>query len=159
MNRTLIIAAIFIGFAVYMLKQPSTLASEVLKVENQDEYSASTETVGGRCYEKKCLTVYVAPWCPACKGLKPTIVALREALVDEGVDVKVVVGNDSPKNTTAYAKTYPFPVYLDANSSFYNKAGIRGVPNFIVTNREGGIINKLAGGYEDVGAMRTALNL
>ena len=158
MNKLIILMAIaVIGY--FTLGRPDTLESEVLNLQNQDAYSETSATVGGRCYEEKCLTIYVAPWCPACRSLKPTIVSLTEELQAEGFDVKVVVGNDSQEATVKYAKSYPFPVYLDADSSFYKKANQRGVPFFLVTDKKGNITKKLAGGAANVKVMRNELEI
>lgn len=160
MNKiTLVITGIIFGIGYLTFGQNATLESEVLNLQNQDAYAESSATVGGQCYEDKCLTIYVAPWCPACKSLKPTITSLTQELQAEGLDVKVVVGNDSQKATEEYAKGYPFPVYLDADAKFYKKANQRGVPFFLVTDRKGKITNKMAGGIPNVKAMRDKLEI
>ena len=158
MYKLITIMAIVV-IAYLTLGRSTTLDSQVLNLQNQDTYAESSSTVGGRCYEEKCLTIYVAPWCPACRSLKPTIVALTEELQAEGMDVKLVVGNDSQEDTIKYAKKYPFPVYLDADASFYKKAKQRGVPFFLVTDKKGKITEKLAGGMANVRAMHDKLKI
>jgi thiol-disulfide isomerase/thioredoxin len=158
MNK--IIALALVGMiAFFVLGKNPDMPSANLDVHNQDEFSSVSGAVGGRCSSKKCLTVYVAPWCPACKALKPTIISMRDELEAEGVEVKVIVGNDSLKATKKYASTYPFPTLLDPDSAFYKKAKKRGVPFFMVSNSKGKVTDDLTGGTTNVQAMRDKLNL
>ncbi len=161
MNKIiLIIAGLVCGFIFLTFGKPTILASEELSLQNQDAYAETSGTVGGRCFDgDKCLTIYVAPWCPVCTRLKPTIISLTQELKADGFDVKVIVGNDSQKATEAYAKDFPFPVYLDAESRFYKKVKQRGVPFFLVSNKKGQVINKMAGGIPNVRAMRDKLEI
>ncbi|MGH1541037.1 MAG: peroxiredoxin family protein [Arenicella sp.] len=116
-------------------------------------------SVGGICGFSKCLTVYVAPWCPACRSLHPTIVSLIEELRDEGITAQLIVGKDAVEKVKKYAKTYPFPVLLDADGSYFQLAKLKAVPTFIVTDTSGDIINKVNGGYASVHMMRDKLKI
>lgn len=61
-----------------------------LTVYGQDEYGSIDGKAGGKCPEPKCLTIYVAHWCPYCTKAKPMIVKLTEELRSEGVEVNVI---------------------------------------------------------------------
>lgn len=158
MNK-LIALAVVAMIAFFVLGKNPDMPREVLEVHNQDEFSSVSGNVGGRCASRKCLTVYVAPWCPVCKALKPTIISMRDELEAEGVEVNVIVGNDSLKATKEYASAYPFPTLLDADSKFYRKAKKKGVPFFLVSNNKGKIINDITGGAKSVSVMRDKLDL
>lgn len=158
MNKPIALVAIAI-IAYLVFGRADTLESGILKVQNRGEFDVATATVGGNCYQERCLTIYVAPWCPACQKAKKTIVSLTKELQKEGVDVKVIVGTDSPEATVKYAKGYPFPVYLDADSSFYKKADQPGVPFYLVTDKNGKITNSEIGGYLNVKVMREKLEI
>ncbi len=158
MNKTIVLL-VGVVIAIFIFGKSEKMPSAVLELHNQDEYSSMDGSIGGRCPEKQCLTVYVVPWCPACKSLKPTIISLTEELQSEGIDVKVIVGKDTLKTTKKYASSYPFPVLLDPKGNFYNKAKQRGVPFFLVSNKKGNITNKIVGGYPNVSAMRDKLEL
>ncbi len=158
MNK--IIALVVVGMiAFFILGANPDMPYANLDVHNQDEFSSVSGKLGGRCTLKKCLTVYVAPWCPACKKLKPTIISLKDKLESEGMEVKVIVGKDSLAKTKKYASTYPFPTLLDADGAFYDKAKRSGVPFFLVSNNKGKIVNSLTGGIADVRSMRNKLDL
>lgn len=158
MNK--IIALAVVGMiAFFVLGKNPDMPSETLEVHNQDEFSSVSGNIGGRCGSKKCLTVYVAPWCPACKTLKPTIISMKKEVEAEGVEVRIIVGQDSQKATEKYASSYPFPTLLDADGKFFKKAKQKGVPFFLVSNSKGKVISELAGGTNNVQAMRDKLDL
>lgn len=152
------IAAI-IAYFLFTIDSPKDMPEHQLAIYGQDEYGPLDGNIGGRCFEEKCLTIYVAPWCPQCKRAQPMILKLTKELRAEGVNVSVVVGSDSLKAVKDYAKNYPFPVLLDADKSFYNKTKQNGVPFFISSNQKGKIIQSQAGFYNQVSEMRKRLEL
>ena len=158
MNKLIIISIIAV-IAFFVFKKESTMPQHQLSVYGQDEYGSIDGNIGGKCIEAKCLTIYVAPWCPQCARAKPMILELTEVLRAEGVDVSVVVGYDQAEAVEAYAKRYPFPVLLDADKSFFDKTGLRGVPFFISSNNEGKIIQSFSGFNFSVADMRSRLKL
>lgn len=158
MNKLIIFSLVAIA-AFFFFKKSDDMPQQLLTVYGQDEYGSVDGNVGGKCIESKCLTIYVAPWCPQCARAKPMILKLTEELRAEGVEVAVVVGSDSQKAVEDYAKKYPFPVLLDADKSFYSKTGLRGVPFFISSNNEGKIIQSVAGFNNNVADMRSRLEL
>lgn len=143
----------------FIFSSTDQMPTEALEVHNQDEYSSLSNMAGGRCSSEKCLTIYVAPWCPACKKLNPMILSLREELLAENIDVTIIVGQDSIKKTKDYADKYKFPVLLDPKGKFFTKADQRGVPFFIASNLKGEITAKISGGHSSVAVMRKELEL
>ena len=108
--------------------------------------------------EDTCLIVYLAPWCPACKEIRPTAVELAEELAGENVDVAFVIGSDSSENCEAYAEGLPGEIHLDPDSSFTKKVNVRSFPTFIV--RQGWRTVKMqAGGIPQKDVMRRMLGL
>jgi thiol-disulfide isomerase/thioredoxin len=158
MNKLIALAVVGM-VAFFILGENPDMPHETLKVHNQDEFSSVSGKLGGRCATKKCLTIYVAPWCPACKQLKPTIISLKNQLEIEGMEVKVIVGNDSQKATEKYASDYPFATLLDANGKFFKKTKMKGVPFFLVSNSKGKVISEMTGGSTNIITMRKKLDL
>lgn len=158
MNKLIALAVVGMVMFFILGKNPD-MPRETLEVHNQDEFSSVSGKLGGRCATKKCLTVYVAPWCPACKKLKPTIISMKNQLEIEGMEVKVIVGQDSLKATKKYASAYPFPTLLDAEGDYFNKSKKKGVPFFLVSDSKGEIVSDLTGGSTSVKAMRKKLDL
>ncbi len=135
-------------------KMPSEMLPEYTRgVKTADSY------VGGRCLQDRCLTIVVAPWCPACQRAKPTIEGLREQLESEGRPVSLVIAMDKPEALEREAATFEKPVVLDVAGRFYKRAKVKGVPYFAVTNRKGEVLEKLSGAYPDVALMRQQLGI
>jgi len=153
------IIIIFTLVLFFVITRPSTLPSGVLSVYDRNASVQSADTVGGACITEKCLIVYIAPWCPTCRRITPTIIALVSEMEKEGITVTLVVGKDKPKNIIAYANKFPFPVLTDANGSYFSKAELIGVPYFAVTNRKGEVLNDYFGGYTSVSAFRNELEI
>jgi thiol-disulfide isomerase/thioredoxin len=158
MNKLIALAVVGMVMLFILGKNPD-MPRGTLEVYNQDEFSSVSGTLGGRCASEKCLTVYVAPWCPACKKLKPTIISLKNQLEIEGMEVKIVVGKDSQKATEKYASTYPFATLLDADGKFFKNSRQKAVPFFLVSNNKGKVIRELSGGTTNMVALRKKLNL
>ena len=63
MNK-LIIFSICAVIAFFFFKKDDNMPQQQLTVYGQDEYGSIDGMIGGKCLEEKCLTIYVAPWCP-----------------------------------------------------------------------------------------------
>lgn len=148
-----------IAFVVSIGMQPNLIPMKTLTVHDISASSVNTMTVGDNCYAEKCLIVYVAPWCPICHKVSPTIKSLVKQLEAEGVSATVIVGKDRASAVTAYADTFPFPVLLDANGGFYNSANLKGVPYYAVINSNAEIVNDFYGGYSTVNQFRDKLKI
>jgi hypothetical protein len=93
------------------------------------------------CPTRKCLTAYVAPWCPHCREATPAIIALRDYLKPRGVTTRVIVGLDKPKAVRDYAATFGPDTILDPAGTL--QPG--GVPHFYVTDDTGALIKDVPG--------------
>lgn len=143
----------------YWLNRPADMPVSFLDRYQGAKRIDKSSMVGGACLTERCLTVYVAPWCPACKQLTPVIDDLAKELKEEGISVAIIVGNDSLPKVQAYAKKYSTPVYEDALGTYYRAIGVKAVPYFAVTNRKGKIVNTMLGGYLSVASMRSQLEI
>lgn len=90
----------------------------------------------------KCLTVYVAPWCPHCREATSTIVELRAWLAARGVRTRVIVGKDSAEAVEDYARAFGDGAETDPEGAQLPAAG---VPNFQVTAANGSVLAEMAG--------------
>lgn len=104
------------------------------------------ETYMPDCATPKCLTVIVAPWCPHCRTVTGVLAAMRDWLPKHGVDMRIVVGDDSEESVRDYAKSFG-PATLVDPSSIFKIAG--GVPAFLVSTNGGAVIRKENGALED----------
>ncbi len=156
MWKYIVALALVVG-GVFLFRS-SKLPQEYLPSYHQGTQENSVR-VGGNCLQDKCLTIYVAPWCRVCLQMHGTLVSMGQQLEGEGVRVQVVAGMDKQPALIRYAQTFDQPVLLDVQGAFKKKASVKGVPYFVVTNRKGEILKAVAGGYNDVGVMRSKLDL
>lgn len=101
------------------------------------------ETFLPDCPKAKCLNVYVAPWCPACRKATGTIQALQAHLAGKGVPVRVIVGADEEGRCRDYAASFGDKALLDPEKRW--QPG--GVPHFTVSDENGGIVLDEGGAY------------
>ena len=117
------------------------------------------KVIADNCLADECLIVYVSPWCPTCKKIRPTIIALVETLRKEGKSASLIVGKDKANRVTAYAKNFPFPIIEDPTGIYWKEMKMAGVPYFAVINNKGKILKDHFGGYTSVEAFRRKLEI
>ena len=93
------------------------------------------------CPTDKCLTVLVAPWCGVCHAVTPDIVRLRRWLDKQGVSSRVVVGLADIDQIRQFAALYGPDALLDPGRAM----NARGVPLFLVSDRQGRVTRRLEG--------------
>lgn len=94
-----------------------------------------------RCPTTRCLTVYVAPWCPACRKAIPLIKDMRSRLQARQVAVRVVVGADRDGSLREAAATYGPDTLLDER----NAVDLHSFPSFLVSDSSGAILAHQSG--------------
>ena len=117
--------------------------------------AAGKETFLPSCAKPKCLTVYVAPWCPACRSATGVIKGLQSHLAGAGVDVRVVVGADDEVKVRAYAAEFGDKTLLDPEKRW----SVGGVPHFLVSDQDGGVHAKQAGAWAGISPAEFASRL
>ena len=149
-----------VAFSVYfVVMRPSTMPEAELVVFSDQQKSDAVKAVGGYCDDEKCLTIYVAPWCGACRRAHTMILSLVDQLEAEGVRADVVLGMDDTEALVEYAKTFPFSVTFDEKGQYFNQLSARGVPYFAATNEYGKVMNSRSGASNSVVQMRKVLDL
>ena len=108
------------------------------------------------CEAKKCVTVYVAPWCPHCRNVTADVVAMRSYLKPLGVDVHIIVGMDEPAAIEEYARSFGPQTMLDPDKAAEPPGG---VPNFDISDDSGGVLRRQAGAREGIGGEALAKSL
>ena len=104
------------------------------------------------------VALYLAPWCPACAELRPTLTDLADDLIEEGMSVTFVVGNDSLERCKDYAEGLPGKVHFDSRGAFSDSARVKAFPTLLVM-KDGRVIKQLAGGYPEKAVLRQNLGL
>lgn len=98
------------------------------------------------CPAQKCVTVYVAPWCPHCRAATPGLLGLRDRLKAKGIALRFVVGQDNPAAVKSYAAALGPDTFLDPNGRM-SAAG--GVPHIFVSDAHGRVERDFAGVPKD----------
>ena len=98
------------------------------------------------CPTKRCLTVYVAPWCGFCRRSTPMFKKLKESLRWRMVTTRIVVGMDKESAVRGYAREFGGDTLLD----FEGALSPRGVPHLFLTDRTGTVIRSRAGAPESL---------
>lgn len=123
------------------------------------------------CLQKqRCVVVYLTPWCPHCRTLKPVVVELHRIIQEQVplVGFKVVVGKDSQKSLKDFAAAFgsSIDVHFDPSGAFFRNAGGSGVPAWFVWDDQGVLVKSMAGRprisaspHDVLGFMRTVLQL
>lgn len=141
-SRGAVLGALGLAAAAALLFAFSPTAGSALPRRSLPRLAGKDPLALAECSAKKCLTVYVAPWCGYCRAGTPAIVALREHLRAHDVAVRVVVGMDKEENVRAYAKEFGPETALDPGGA----VGVQGgVPHFYVSDGSGRILNEIAG--------------
>lgn len=95
---------------------------------------ASSDPVGECQAESKCLTIYLAPWCPACHAyIKNQHSQVVAAAKEKGVGILLVSGGDEAEKVREYAKTLGRTAATDETDSFRTRNRINFFPFFILS--------------------------
>ena len=106
---------------------------------------ASPDDIPGNTCEgrERCVSVYMAPWCPYCKTAVPTVQSLLKKTRHGGkTGVRVIVGmGHNPGDSEKMAKGIASGgVILDDSTELAQKLNVRGVPAFQVLDKEGTVL-------------------
>ena len=97
----------------------------------------------GSCSARRCLTVFVAPWCGHCRNAAHMIQSLGQDMRWKGVKTRVVVCQDAPKKMDEYSRQFGLNALVD------DPQAIRGlaVPLFVVSDQQGNVLRTHPGEF------------
>jgi hypothetical protein len=141
-----IAGAVFAVGAALFRSRPRLAPADLPLVGPDGPVAASTRSID-RCEGANgCLIVYVAPWCGPCKQSLPGDVALADFLKREkGVETTFVVGMDKAPACAEMVRKIGREAFVDESGAWAKKMGVRGVPHFLVTDRDGRVKKRQAG--------------
>jgi hypothetical protein len=134
--------------AALWLRRPTSIATAgtTLKVVAADGRQTGDRREVGRCASgRKCLVVYVAPWCGPCRSSLAGDAALADHLRSKGIETTFVVGMDQPDRCAEMVRALGRDAVIDPDGSWAKKAGVRGVPHFLVVDAVGSVTRRQAG--------------
>ena len=136
MNRLVLVIVIAGAFFLFQHFQEQKLATA--RQAYQRGLSAQTDNCSGK---KFCAVIYVAPWCPACKQMKPQFLrALKRSETKTGFGVRVVVGQGTSEQNEKEAASFGFGAVTDPDASVLKSLGVRAFPSFFVIDEEKTVI-------------------
>ncbi len=111
--------------------------------------------------KQRCVMVFVAPWCSACKQSVGIIKGMMARCEDSSeVGIKPIVGSGrSVQTMEAMAARFGRGVFLDPAGQVLAASGERSVPQWIVVDDEGMLVKTQAGVITNVEMMFQQLDL
>jgi thiol-disulfide isomerase/thioredoxin len=104
-------------------------------------HRSGEEVALNECPTAKCLTVYLAPWCPHCRGSSQLVRAVRGDMLKRGITTRIVVGMDQRPALENFAEEFGPGTLIDEKGQF--KVG--GVPAVYVSDNRGSILKHMTG--------------
>jgi thiol-disulfide isomerase/thioredoxin len=109
------------------------------------------ETLAGCTGKSRCITVYVAPWCPVCRQSIPTMRLIDSYLAKNKPDVgiNVVVGADRPEKIEEEAKELAsLNALADISGEVMRANAVSVYPTWLVRDQAGKEIFRKASGIQ-----------
>jgi hypothetical protein len=143
---TAVVVLLLVAAAIAWVVWPRTLPRTDL-VPSKAHPSGLDPCLG----KARCLVIYMAPWCPTCKGAARVA---REAVAgyagSREVGVQAVVGQDDRGALEEMAVGIGPNSFLDLDGALYRQAGGEGVPVFWVLDEKRHILKKQLGAMSSV---------
>jgi thiol-disulfide isomerase/thioredoxin len=106
-------------------------------------YTAAAAKQSDPCAGKKfCATIYVAPWCPACKAELPRFRNyLSKAHLNRDYGLKIVVGRgQKPEDNEAMARQLGAGAVVDPDGKIFNDLRVQQFPSFFILDGEKSVV-------------------
>ena len=143
MNIRVVLLVILTGIIVYKSgdfvrgrKSSAKLASVQNSQIGNEDYGIPINCMG----KKYCITVFVAPWCPACKASEATFRMLNDYVRKNRSEIGfglVMGAGSAEQNLAEQAVLSPLEVTLDNSGEIFKNRSITAYPTWIVTDKSG----------------------
>lgn len=144
-----IVALGVLSWQGYEIVQSKRLQKKIQVAQHTPAAQAEFGTPQSCAGKKLCITVYVAPWCGACRISQPTFKALNAYLPKYRSDIGfgVVVGGSSPhEHSSEQQKLSPVESLADNGGTILKNRGIKAFPTWIVNDSTGKEVVRKSGG-------------
>jgi len=133
----------------------STVLSPAKSAANLELTPSQANQGGAPCFGKeRCVLVYIAPWCGACKATIPAIIRLRDQWAESPLyGLSIIVGADTPERIEETASEVGTSTFVDKDASLHKSLKVNGVPYWLVLDKERKVIKSFAGGSPDPQAL------
>jgi thiol-disulfide isomerase/thioredoxin len=152
--RSFFLVAVVMGVAVAGFDRIQTYKQSKMIKAAMSSGEAVKNSLGilQNCNAKKyCITVYVAPWCPACKASQATFQALHKYLPSHRPEVGfgVIIGaGKAIENEEEQKVLSPIESFADNNGAILKSRKIDVFPTWIINDQNGKEIFRQAGGFQ-----------
>lgn len=109
-------------------------------LDQRNPAGLSGDTCEGR---ERCVSVYMAPWCPHCKsavGDVQKMIAKSQRGGKTGVRVVIGMGQEPGDNERMAKQIAAQGVVIDDSTEIAKKLNVQGVPNFKILDKEGTVL-------------------
>jgi thiol-disulfide isomerase/thioredoxin len=123
--------------------------------------AASNPQAGDPCDGRgRCVVVFLAPWCGACKMALPIIKKMSDRWASaSGIGIKPVVGLAPEDQCERMAEALAAPAFLDPAGKLMKALGEKIVPHWFVVDAAGKLRKKLPGVVLEMGMQIDRLGL
>jgi thiol-disulfide isomerase/thioredoxin len=149
MNRWL--ALLFVLLAVFAWKfRPGYRGPGQLAGESGLIAASKGADVQDPCSGKqRCLVVYLAPWCSACKAVTPQLLQVRDRWKGSATrGIKFIVGADSDEKNRALALSIGEGAYIDQGDAYRRAMKVQHFPTLWVVDENAKVITADRGAYD-----------
>ena len=130
----------------------TAVAQDFSRVLNRALPAFSAKDTNGRTVNNASLRGQVvlldfwATWCGPCKAAKPTMKDLHNRFRARGLRVIGATYNDDPAELRKYLRANPPAfTYLENADALARQLGIRGIPSFVIVDRQGVVRHVIVG--------------
>ena len=130
-----------------MKKLIAALLIVLFSANSYAELHSSSGTGVDACKGKqRCVAIYMAPWCSACRASIPLVNRMQEKLGGKDkVGMKVIIGRDKKDKIIDYGKSVGGEVYYDFADKFGSQHGIKSVPTWVLFDGQQRTLMKFSG--------------
>jgi len=132
MNKLLVLLVAGLGLFVFYKRQADQ--ARTAQITSARGLASGDHNCKGT---EKCVLVYVAPWCPGCKQLKPHFLrAIKQGRsASRKLGFRVVVGQGTPEQNREEAASFGPSAAVDADGSLKTAYGVSGYPSFLLVDQ------------------------
>ena len=146
MNQRIVLMVLIIAAFVFYKKSHSNKIAFISNFSIRttlSDYKVDQTTQIDKCSsQKKCIYIYVAPWCPACHDFLKQYSMIKNKLAEKNIGTLLVVGSDENRSKeVAMKEELGADAVLDTiQGDFRKQNGIDSFPYMIVTESENKVI-------------------
>lgn len=91
--------------------------------------------------KKSVLLIFTTTWCPHCVAIIPDLKRIHGNYKDKNIEILAVYIRETASKVSEFKTTHalPYRILLDSNASIASLYNVRGVPAFVLVDKNGDI--------------------